>query len=54
MAGLTQQGFLDRCDTVDLDIEMPGPSRDVHEDAGRRIFRKIARIDRVHGCEFVN
>ena len=34
---------------IDLDVERPGPFRDANEDAGRRILRKVARVDRIDG-----
>src|ERR1700761_8864780 len=37
----------DRGDAVDLDIEMPWPGWDVHENPRRRVFREIAEVDRV-------
>src|ERR1700733_6899183 len=37
----------DRGDAVALDIEMPRPGRDVHENPRRRVFREIAEGDRV-------
>jgi hypothetical protein len=45
---------LDRCDAINLDVEMPGPRRDVHEDPGGRILREASRIDRVHGRELLD
>jgi hypothetical protein len=41
-------------DAVDLDVEMPWPSRHIDEDPRRRIFGKVARIDRVDRCELVD
>src|SRR5262249_37216856 len=41
--------LLDHRDAVDLDIERAEPFGNADEDARRRIFRKIARIDGVDG-----
>src|ERR1700694_4517119 len=43
--------WLNHGDAVDLDIERPGPFRHADEDAGRRIFREVTRVDRVDGRE---
>ena len=43
--------LLHQGDAIDLDIERPKPFGHAHEDARRRIFRKIARVDRVDGGE---
>ena len=39
--------LLHQGDAIDLDVERPGPFGHAHEDARRRIFRKIARVDRL-------
>ena len=43
--------LLHQGDTIDLDIERPKPFGHANEDARRRIFRKIAGVDRVDGGE---
>src|SRR5436190_23179630 len=39
-------GVLGERNAVDLDVELPGPGEDVDEDPRRRVFRKVAGIDR--------
>src|SRR6185295_1084405 len=38
---------LDRCDAVDLDVEMSRPCRNAYEDTGGRVLGKVTGIDRV-------
>src|SRR5258706_241315 len=45
---------LGRRDTVDFDVEMAGPRRNIHENAGGRVFRKVPGINRIHGRELLD
>src|SRR3569832_710313 len=44
----------DRCDAVDLDVEMTRPGRHVDEDPRRRVLRKVSCIDRIDDREFLD
>jgi hypothetical protein len=46
--------WLHSCDTVDFDVEMAWPGRNVNKDPGRRIFREKASVNSVHGRELAD
>jgi hypothetical protein len=43
---------LDCCDAIDFDVEIARPRRNVDEDAGRRVYRKISSVDHIMAANF--